>query len=109
MARLASRSARKTIREELGISEEKKILLLGFGGHDTRWNLRDSFMPTKVWDSNTDVQYIYTYIHTYMYTYIHICIHTYILQTSIHWDLLIYADLRYINISYIYTYSMYIL
>jgi L-arabinokinase len=35
----------KNLRNELGISSEKKILLLGFGGHSADWNLQDSFLP----------------------------------------------------------------
>ena len=46
IARLSSPNARRNIREQLkGISDNQKILLLGFGGHDTQWNLQDSFLP----------------------------------------------------------------
>ena len=69
IARLASPAARKRIREELGISEEKKILLLGFGGHDTKWTLQDSFIPTEV-NIHILCKYTYIYIRTYIHTYL---------------------------------------
>ncbi len=33
------------LREELGIPVNKKLLLLGFGGHATDWQLRDEALP----------------------------------------------------------------
>jgi len=45
IARLATADARIRIRKSLGISDDQKILLLGFGGHDTDWNLENRFLP----------------------------------------------------------------
>lgn len=33
------------LREELGIPHDAKLLLLGFGGHTTNWQLKDEFLP----------------------------------------------------------------
>ncbi len=35
----------KDLRKELNIPDHLKVLLLGFGGHATEWNLQDHFLP----------------------------------------------------------------
>lgn len=38
-------SLRASLRQSLGLSEEVHVLLLGFGGHQAQWRLKDSFLP----------------------------------------------------------------
>jgi L-arabinokinase len=43
---LVSRPVRnKNLRQELGISDVTKVLLMGFGGHSAEFSLSDSFLP----------------------------------------------------------------
>lgn len=42
------KKSKQDIRNEYELLEEKRILLICFGGHQTEWNLKDEFLP-KDW------------------------------------------------------------
>ncbi|BBM97512.1 hypothetical protein Mp_1g06320 [Marchantia polymorpha subsp. ruderalis] len=46
-----ARRSRAEVRQELGIGERENILLFNFGGQDSKWSLRDEFLPPgwKCW------------------------------------------------------------
>ncbi|KAJ9537190.1 hypothetical protein OSB04_029923 [Centaurea solstitialis] len=39
------RKSRKEVRQEMGISEDKKVVILNFGGQTIGWNLKEEFLP----------------------------------------------------------------